>query len=175
MVDRYPLEDKVHGKDEVYIPLLLFKHRHYIDVVPAFIKAVNFTDQNQVRTCYEFLETSEKSKNMKPEEALALLGPQFGDERIRLFALSKISQLDDHVLALYMPQLVQSLKYELFHDSILSAFLLERAIKNTSVIGQAFFWSVKASLHSKASFERLYLILERFLMVCGNFKYRLYN
>ena len=30
-------------------------------------------------------------------------------------------------------------------------------------------------MHSKASFERLYLILERFLMVCGNFKFRLYN
>ena len=58
---------------------------------------------------------------------------------------------------------------------MLSSFLIERAIKNTSVIGQAFFWSLKASLHSKASFERLYLILERFLMVCGNFKFRLYN
>ena len=57
----------------------------------------------------------------------------------------------------------------------MSSFLIERAIKNTSVIGQAFFWSLKASLHSKASFERLYLILERFLMVCGNFKFRLYN
>ena len=74
MIDRYPLEDKVQGKGEVYIPQLLFKHCHYIDVVPAFIKAVNFTDSSQVRTCYEFLETSEKGKNIKPEEALALLG-----------------------------------------------------------------------------------------------------
>jgi hypothetical protein len=87
MVDRYPLEDKIQGKDEVYIPSLLFKHRNYIDILPAFIKAVNFTNSNQVRTCYEFLETSEKAKNMKPEEALALLGSQFGDERIRIFAL----------------------------------------------------------------------------------------
>ena len=72
MIDRYPLEDKT--PNEEYIPELLFKHRHYIDVIPAFIKAVNFLDANQVRTCYEFLETSEKAKNMKPEEALALLG-----------------------------------------------------------------------------------------------------
>lgn len=74
-----------------------------------------------------------------------------------------------------MPQLVQALKYELHHESVLSAFLIERAIKNTSVIGQSFFWSLKASLHSRSSFERLYLILERFLMCCGNFKFRLYN
>lgn len=58
---------------------------------------------------------------------------------------------------------------------MLSAFLLERAIKNTSVIGHAFFWSIKASMHSKMSFERYYLILERFLMCCGSFKFRLYN
>ena len=75
MIDRYPLEDKVRGKAEVYIPQLLYKHRHYIDVVPAFIKAVNFTDSTQLRTCYDFLETSERAKNMRPEEALALLGP----------------------------------------------------------------------------------------------------
>jgi phosphatidylinositol-4,5-bisphosphate 3-kinase/phosphatidylinositol-4-phosphate 3-kinase len=74
-----------------------------------------------------------------------------------------------------MPQLVQALKYELHHESVLSAFLVERAIKNTSVIGHALFWSVKASLHSQPSFERLYLILERFLMCCGSFKFRLYN
>jgi hypothetical protein len=43
------------------------------------------------------------------------------------------------------------------------------------VIGHALYWSLKASLHSKASFERLYLILERFLMCCGSFKFRLYN
>jgi phosphatidylinositol-4,5-bisphosphate 3-kinase len=112
---------------------------------------------------------------MKPEEALALLGSQFGDEKIRIFATEKIAQLDDHVLSLYMPQLVQALKYELFHDSVLSAFLIERAIKNTSVIGHSFYWSLKASLHSKDSFERLYLVLERFLMTSGSFKFRLYN
>lgn len=40
---------------------------------------------------------------MKPEEALALLDSQFGDEKIRIFAMQKISQLDDYTLALYMP------------------------------------------------------------------------
>lgn len=58
---------------------------------------------------------------------------------------------------------------------MLSAFLLERAIKNTSVIGHALYWSIKASMHSKESFERLYLVLERFLMTCGRFKKRLFN
>lgn len=172
MIDRYPEEDK---DPLIYEPALLFKYRDYVDVIPAFIKSVNFADPVQVAQCYHFLETNEKAKNLKPEEALALLDSQFGDEFIRIYALQRISKLDDYILALYMPQLVQALKYELFHESVLSAFLIERAIKNTSVIGHAFYWSIKASMHSKMSFERYYLILERFLMCCGSFKFRLYN
>jgi hypothetical protein len=44
-----------------------------------------------VKICYNFLEKSERAKNMKPEEALALLGSQFGDEKIRIFATEKIA------------------------------------------------------------------------------------
>ena len=44
MVERYPLEDRGTRINEVYEPHLLFNYRNYVDVVPAFIKAVNFTD-----------------------------------------------------------------------------------------------------------------------------------
>lgn len=46
MIDRYPLEDRGLKKNETYEPNLLFKYRNYVDVIPAFIKAVNFTDPN---------------------------------------------------------------------------------------------------------------------------------
>ena len=45
-----------------------------------------------------------------------------------------------------MPQLVQALKYELFHHSPLAEFLLEKALANTRVVGHAFFWALKACL-----------------------------
>ena len=164
------MEDKYSNYD----PKKLFQYRNYIDILPAFIKAVDFTDYKEVAICYNYLDKSEKTHNIKPEEALALLDSQFGDEHIRLFAVQKISTLDDYLISLYMPQLIQSIKYEPFHASPLSEFLLERAIKNTGVVGHALFWSLTASLHSKSSFERLYLILERFLMCCGRFKFQLY-
>jgi hypothetical protein len=44
MVERYPLEDRVVRKIESYEPHLLFMYRNYVDVIPAFIKAVNFAD-----------------------------------------------------------------------------------------------------------------------------------
>ena len=107
---------------------------------------------------------------MTPEEALALLDGQFGDINVRIFAVKKLSLLEDSQIALIMPQLVQALKYELFHLSPLSEFLLEKALENTRVVGHAFFWALKANLHQAHCRERFYLILERFLMCCGQFK-----
>ena len=72
-----------------------------------------------------------------------------------------------------MPQLVQSLKYTLFHSSPLAEFLLEKALSNIEVIGHAFFWSLKANLDNPNELEcqeRFFLILERFLMVCGRYR-----
>jgi hypothetical protein len=55
MIDKYPLEDS----DPIYEPGLIFKYRSYVDVIPAFIKAVNFADPKQVGVCYSFLENNE--------------------------------------------------------------------------------------------------------------------
>ncbi len=69
MLDKYPLENK----DSNYDSRLLFKLKNYIDILPAFIKSVDFTDQKQIHICYKYLEKSEKARNIKPDEALALL------------------------------------------------------------------------------------------------------
>ncbi len=97
-------------------------------------------------TCYKMLESSQLAKDMKPDEALVLLDGQFSDIKVRLFAVQKLSQLNDDKIALIMPQLVQALKYELFHHSPLAEFLLERALKNLRVVGHAFYWALKANL-----------------------------
>ena len=57
-------------------------------------------------------------------------------------------------------------------------FLLEKAIQNTRVVGHAFFWSLKANLDNPSELEaqeRFFLMLERFLMCCGQFKNELYK
>jgi hypothetical protein len=41
-----------------------------------------------------------------PEEALALLDGQFGDIKVRIFAVKKLTMLTDSKIALLMPQLV---------------------------------------------------------------------
>jgi len=70
---------------------------------------------------------------------------------------------------------VQALKYELFHQSPLADFLLEKALQNPRVVGHSFYWTLRANLWETRSFERFYLILERFLMLCGPFKNELFR
>ena len=89
--------------------------------------------------------------------------------------MTKLSYLSDTYLSLYIPQLVQALKYELHHKSPLSELLLERSLQNPRVVGHAFFWSLRAGIHEFRSYERFYLILERFLMCCGRYKYELFR
>ena len=60
--------------------------------------------------------------------------------------------------------------YEDYHYSALGEMLLERSLSNPYVVGHAFFWSLRANLHMRTSFERYSLLLEQFLMLCGKFK-----
>jgi hypothetical protein len=67
------------------------------------VRSIDFTNQDEVSMCYHFLTYSDQAKNCKPEDALALLDAEFGDERIRLFAVAKLSELNDTFLSLYIP------------------------------------------------------------------------
>ena len=169
LLDAYPmdLDDEDEGKLQVDKVL---EYRNYIHKMPIFIRLIDFTDHNKIGICYDTLDGSGLAKDMLPEESLALLDGQFGDIKVRIFAVKKLSMLNDSQIALFMPQLIQALKYELFHHSPLAEFLLEKALKNTRVVGHAFFWALKANLHWEHSRERFFLILERFLMCCGQFK-----
>lgn len=107
---------------------------------------------------------------MEPEEAICLLDAKYPDEQVRKYAVERISHLSDDDIALYMLQFTQALIYEEQHFSPLSDMLIERALKNPYVVGQSFFWALKSNLYLKTSYERFYLLLESFLMLCGKFR-----
>jgi len=104
-----------------------------------------------------------------------LLDGEFGDEQVRLFAVQRISTLEDTFWILFIPQLVVALKYEPQHKSALSELMFERALMNKRVIGHAFYWSIYGALHDIKCFERYYVIQERLIMVLGQYKYDLYR
>ena len=63
------------------------EHRNYIYKLPVYIRLIDFTNQKQLQNCYKVLESSSLGKEMTPEEALALLDGEFGDIKVRLFAV----------------------------------------------------------------------------------------
>lgn len=65
----------------------MLEHSNFIYKLPVFIRLIDFTDHIQVNTCYNLLESSNLGKDMTPEEALALLDGEFGDIRVRIFAV----------------------------------------------------------------------------------------
>lgn len=69
-----------------------------------------------------------------------------------------------------MLQFAQALLYEEQHSSPLAEMLIERSLKNPYVVGHAFYWSLKSNLYLKVSYERYYVLLEQFLLLCGKFK-----
>ena len=47
--------------------------------------------------------------------------------------------------------------------------LIMRSLRNPYVVGHSFFWSLKSNLYLKTSYERYYLLLEQFMMLCGRY------
>lgn len=87
IINAYPLETE----HESYDRQLVQKYRHFVLNIAMFIRSIDFTNKNEVALCYNFIQNSDQAKNTKPEDALALLDAEFGDERIRLFAVMKLS------------------------------------------------------------------------------------
>ena len=148
----------------------LFKTReHYCTHpmgLPIFLKSVRWERPVLVNEVYKVLENW---ADMDPEDALQLLDAKYPDERVRKYAVSRIALFSDDELVLYMIQFAQCLLYEEFHFSDLAEMLIQRSLHNPFVVGHAFYWMLKSGLYMKASYERYFVILETFLLLCGKF------
>ena len=70
---------------------------------------------------------------LTPTQALDLLEARHADLRVREHAVQALERLSDTELELYMPQLIQTLKYDPYHNSALSRFLMRRALRCPTV------------------------------------------
>ncbi len=84
---------------------------------------------------------------LHPEQALELLLPTFFSIAVRAAAVRWIFQWTDDNILVVLPQLVQSLKFEVYHDSALARALLQCAMSNPRIV-QSLFWCLKTDLSS---------------------------
>eukprot|EP00808_Paulinella_micropora_P010125 g65302.t1 len=98
-----------------------------------------------------------------PSTALQLLDASFPDFTVRKFAVDILRGVSDEELVPYLLQLTQCLKFEPYHTSELSNFLVERSASKTSPIGHYWFWHMRAEMQTHESFrERASFVLEEY-------------
>ncbi|CAG0895748.1 unnamed protein product [Cyprideis torosa] len=148
----------------------LWSHRQHClsvpNALPRLLNAVKWNSRDEVLELYRLLG---EWPSVSPETALELLDCKYADPMVRSFACQWLDQfLSPEKFALYMLQLVQTLKFEPYLDNPLTRLLLRRALLNRR-IGQVFFWHMK----SEMSFgnDRFGLMLEAFCRgLCGHLK-----
>jgi phosphatidylinositol-4,5-bisphosphate 3-kinase len=150
---------------------LLWNCRHYLTDVPALLpkllQCVCWGHQDARNEAHRMLRLW--ARPAQPIEALELLDARYPDYTVREYAVEVLRLLPDDDLQLYLLQMVQCLKFEPYHDSPLSRFLVERAVQNPYQIGHALYWHLKAELHDPMVCERFSVILELMLSHVGIF------
>jgi len=160
-----PLEDfDIASKKE------LFKCREHYQThplgLPIFLKSIQWDRPIQVNEVYKMLDNWAL---MTPEESIQLLDAKYPDEHVRQYAVKRIAKLSDDEIALYMLQFSQALLYEVYHMSPLAEMLIQRGLSNPYVVGHSLYWNLRSNLYLKPSYERYYVILEKFLGLVGRF------
>ncbi|XP_067936157.1 phosphatidylinositol 4-phosphate 3-kinase C2 domain-containing subunit alpha-like [Watersipora subatra] len=99
-------------------------------------------------------------------EALRLLLPDFPCQQIRNYAVKCLKTVSSDEMCDYLPQLVQAMKFENYHDSELVRLLLERCITSIK-LAQQLFWSLKEVAAQPAYRERYKLLFGGLVSVIG--------
>eukprot|EP01104_Vermistella_antarctica_P019415 TRINITY_DN758_c2_g3_i1.p1 TRINITY_DN758_c2_g3~~TRINITY_DN758_c2_g3_i1.p1 ORF type:complete len:2061 (-),score=458.91 TRINITY_DN758_c2_g3_i1:628-6810(-) len=148
---------------------LVWRYRYYVlykrpTNVTKFLRSVSWQSRHHVDETHALLSVW---PHIDPMDALELLDYNYADARVREYAVDCLRQMSDRDLVNVLLQLVQVLKYEVYHDTALSRFLLQRALKNKRRVGHAFFWHLKSELHICGGHSTRYqLLLEMFLSAC---------
>jgi len=136
-------------------------------LLSTFLLSVNWGKRDQVMEAYRLLQIWQPPTYL---EALQLLSPRFADPKVRAYAVRCMDALPDYRLQLFMPQLVQALKNERYHDSALARFLLMRSLLNPAQIGYLLYWFLRAEVHEHQTRERFTLLMTQYLQLCGSYK-----
>ena len=150
---------------------LLWRHRHKISQVPALLPlvllAVDYSQPVQVQEVPRLLACWAKPS---PTDALSLLDAKYADPVVRDYAVSLLDEFRDHELMLYLLQMVQALKYELYDDSPLARFLVRRGLREPKFLGHQLFWQLMSEAHISHIRQRFSAMVVNFMYGIGIYR-----
>ncbi|EGC34226.1 hypothetical protein DICPUDRAFT_35373 [Dictyostelium purpureum] len=164
---------------------LIWKYRNHCKMnkpTTSISKLTLSVPWNNPEAVQEFYWLVNNWPSLDPIDSLELLSSQFLDREVRKLAILNLRRMSDSEIDMYLPQLIQALKHEPHHYSILSKFLIRRVLLNKQNMSHKFFWQIKAEIlvleeannnNNKIYpewLERYQLLLETFLRGTSNNK-----
>lgn len=149
----------------------LFKYRYELvnipEMLPLVINSIDYLVTNQVLEVPMLLQ---RWSTPPPTVALTLLDSCFPDHRVREYAVHCLESLTDDEIMLYMLQLVQALKYEMYDDSPLCNFLFRRGLNEPKFLGHCLFWQLMSEAHVSHIRRRFASFVVNFLYGIGIYR-----
>ena len=147
--------------------ILIWKHRmelrHMPQALPYVLVSLPDLKHRTVAQLHELLQVWQP---LSPVIALDLLTAKFPDIVVRTYAVKWFSTVSESELSEYLPQLVQALKYETYHNSSLSKFLISSAIGSPKV-AHYLFWHLKYYTIDAQFSQRFQIVLGGLFSTCG--------
>ncbi|KAK9873151.1 hypothetical protein WA026_021384 [Henosepilachna vigintioctopunctata] len=128
------------------------------NILPKILYCI---DWDRKETFAEVVALLREWPELSPEKALELLDYAYADQEVRYYAVQCLQGMSDDDLLLYLLQLVQALKHELFLECDLIDFILKRALANQK-IGHYLFWHLRSEMQVPSVSVRFGLILEAY-------------
>ncbi|KAL5007561.1 hypothetical protein ScPMuIL_016367 [Solemya velum] len=154
---------------------ILWSYRHYLYdypcMLPWLLQAAHSWDWACLTDTYHLLNLW---KTLEPMQSLELLLPEFPDIQVRKFAVDCLRKMPTDVLIDFIPQLIQALKYESYHNSALANLLLEQSCKNVR-FAHHFFWLLKGAAQDLLYKRRYELMFVALVSVAGESLYQAFR
>ena len=151
-----------------YDKQILWNNRYILaktpEILPKLLLCVDYKNPQDVKELRKVLKMAEL---LTPVQSMELLTGKYLHEYIRSFAVLCLSKSSVTEIETYLIQLVQGLKYEMFHDNKLAIFLLKLSISYPLTIGHCFFWSLRSEMNNVNVQQRFGLYLHVFLSKIG--------
>jgi len=150
---------------------VLWKLRYEITqmpcLLPYLLSSIDYTYPSQVIEIPNLLRLW---KPLSPTEALCLLDSSYADKDIRSYAVSCLEPLSDDEIILYMLQLIQALKYEIYDCNDLCRFLFRRGLAEPKFLGHQLFWQLISEAHLSHIRRRFSSFVVNFLYGIGIYR-----
>ena len=151
-----------------YDKKLLWSNRYKLSKIPELLpKLLLCIDYKNPIDVIELKKILRIAIMLSPVQSMELLTGKYLHEYIRNFAVNCLRNSSINEIETYLIQLVQCLKYEMYHDNKLAIFLLKLSIAYPLTIGHCFFWCLKSEMYNVNVQQRFGLYLQVFLSKIG--------